>query len=100
MKTDFMALAKLRLEEILAFFGFNVQAQVEETERGLELNIDLADSGRLIGYRGENLQALQYLLNQIVQNQAGGRIYLSITISSCKKALAEAFSDQERDQYQ
>src|SRR2546430_16036410 len=100
MKTDFMALAKLRLEEILAFFGFNVQAQVEETERGLELNIDLADSGRLIGYRGENLQALQYLLNQIVQNQAGERIYLSIDIFRYKQARGGALAQQAPGQAQ
>ncbi len=89
MKADATTLAKLRLEELLAFLGFNVHAGVEETERGINLTVEIPDSGHVIGYRGENLHALQYLVNQMVHTQADEPIYVSIDISGYKKARAE-----------
>ena len=46
-------------------------------------------AAHIIGYRGENLQALQHVLNQIVRNQSGGLAYVSIDVSGYKKARAE-----------
>ncbi len=94
MNEDAAALAKLRLEELLAFFGFNVNAKVEETERGFDLTVEVPDSGRLIGYRGDNLQAIQYLVSQMVQTQLGERIRLVIDISGYRKARMEEIASR------
>ncbi len=89
-------LAKRRLEELVSFFGVNAEAEVKETEDGIELEIAADSSGRLIGYHGETLRALQYLVNLMVQ--AGGereRVY--IDVAGYKKARAYSLEKQARE---
>jgi spoIIIJ-associated protein len=67
--TDTMALAKVRLEELVSFLGANVDAKADLTDDGIELNIESSSvSPRLIGHRGETLRAIEYLVNQIVKH--------------------------------
>lgn len=90
MQQDSLAFAKLKLEELLTFFGINAQAKAEEIDGIIELKVDAdSASGRLIGYHGENLRALQYLLNQILQNYTHDRVYATVDISDYKKARGE-----------
>jgi len=89
-------LAKRRLEEIVSFFGVNTDAAVAESEAGIELEIEADSSGRLIGYHGETMRAMQYLVNLMVQ-QTGERRRIYIDIAGYKKARAYSLEKQARE---
>jgi spoIIIJ-associated protein len=58
------------LDTILGYLGFVVQ--IEETENeggGITLQIYTEESSRLIGRDGETLDAIQFLLNRLIQTK-------------------------------
>lgn len=89
-------LAKRRLEELVSFFGVNADAAVVESEAGIELEIEADSSGRLIGYHGETLRAVQYLVNQMVQ-KTGEKRHVYVDVAGYKKARAYSLEKQARE---
>ena len=58
------------LDTILGFLGFVVQIETSQNEAGnLVLQIYTEESGRLIGRDGETLEAIQFLLNRLLQTR-------------------------------
>jgi|SRR6516162_8701322 spoIIIJ-associated protein len=56
------------LDDMLGFLGFVVQIEEMQNESGhLVLQIYTEESGRLIGRDGETLEAMQFLLNRLIQ---------------------------------
>ncbi len=53
------------LKDMLDRLGFEATIEEKETEKGLCLNIETDDPGRLIGRQGRTLSDLQYLTNRI-----------------------------------
>ena len=85
--SDTLEFAKLRLEEIVSFFGINVSVSADITDDGIELSIgSTPDSPRLIGHRGETLRALEYLINQIVKAHDGLSPRVLVDIAGYKEA--------------
>jgi spoIIIJ-associated protein len=80
-------LAKRRLEELVSFFGVNAEANVTEGDDTIELEIESDTSGKLIGYHGETMRALQYVLNLMVQ-ESGERRRVYLDVAGYKKARA------------
>lgn len=97
-REDAIALAKVRLEEVLTFFGINTSVQVDEQEDRVELLVETGDGAHLIGHRGENLRALQHILNMILRNQSPERVYWGVDIAGYKKARAEAIIERTNEQ--
>jgi len=66
LKRDYIGDAKNFLREILN--AMNVKAEIHIKEENNEININLVgpNMGVLIGYRGETLDSLQYLLSLVV----------------------------------
>lgn len=66
LKRDYIGDAKKFLREILN--AMNVKAEIHIKEENNEININLVgpNMGVLIGYRGETLDSLQYLLSLVV----------------------------------
>lgn len=64
---------KKAAEELLSLAGVNVNVDVIETEEnGYDVNISTeGETGLLIGYRGENINALQTILSLILRNKTG-----------------------------
>ncbi len=56
---------KVILQDMLERLGFEATIEEKETEKGLCLNIETDDPGRLIGRQGRTLSDLQYLTNRI-----------------------------------
>ncbi len=54
------------LEEILGKMQFNFVVEMTEDEKEVRLNLIGTDSGSIIGYRGEVLDSLQYLVSLVV----------------------------------
>lgn len=92
MDQDAVAYAKVKLEELLAFFHINAEIDVNESEDRVELDIQTSDSGRLIGHHGETLRSLQYILNQIVARRTGERSFLALDVAGYKKGRAETLT--------
>src|SRR5689334_25136064 len=56
------------LDDILGFLGFVIEIQESQNEAGnLVLQIYTEESRRLIGRNGETLEAIQFLLNRLLQ---------------------------------
>src|SRR6202030_4709448 len=65
-----MMTPKELLDTILGFLGFVVQIAESQNEAGnLVLQIYTEESGRLIGRDGETLEAIQFLLNRLIQSK-------------------------------
>jgi spoIIIJ-associated protein len=63
-----MTTPKELLDTILGYLGFVVQIEEMQNEAGnLVLQIYTEESGRLIGRDGETLEAMQFLLNRLIQ---------------------------------
>jgi len=56
---------KVILKDMLDRLGFEAAIEEKETGKGLCLNIETDDPGRLIGRQGRTLSDLQYLTNRI-----------------------------------
>lgn len=89
MNEDAMALAKLRLEEMLTFFGINTTVKVEEDGERIMLLVDTPENSRLIGRRGETMQALQHLVNMMVRGKQPETVYVNIDIGDYRRARGE-----------
>ena len=94
MNDDIVALAKLRLEEILSFYGLNVSVKAVVNESAIELSVETDSTGHLIGRHGETLAALQQLLNAIVRAHTTEHVYVSLDIGEYKKGRADQLSEQ------
>lgn len=60
------------LDNLLGMLLLEGSYEIEETDEGFAVSIDTQDAGRLIGVRGESLDGLQLLVNQILFRKMGG----------------------------
>lgn len=96
--SDTLEFAKLRLEELVAYFGVNVRAAADVTDDGIELNLgSTPDSPRLIGHRGETLRALEYLTNQIVKAHDPDTPRIMVDIAGYKQARRQSLEEVARE---
>ncbi|NMC36582.1 KH domain-containing protein [Candidatus Beckwithbacteria bacterium] len=58
-------------KELLTLLGIEAKISLHEEDEGVVLEIDNEESGILIGYHGETLQALQIILSQLVYKKTG-----------------------------
>lgn len=95
---DTLEFAKLRLEEIISFFGANVRAKADITEDGIMLSIDnTPDSPRLIGHRGDTLRSIEYLLGQIVKAHDPQAPRVMVDIAGYKEARRHTLEEMAKE---
>lgn len=96
--SDTLEFSKLRLEELIAFFGINVSVAADVTGDGIELRVDNTPaSPRLIGHRGETLRALEYLINQIVKAHDGDAPRVMVDVAGYKEARKASLEELARE---
>ena len=70
--------AQETLEKILALIPVETTVSAEKTDGKIALNIQGDKSGLLIGRRGKTLDALQYIVNKIVNKALDKKLYIVV----------------------
>lgn len=78
------------LEGLLVRMQIPSPVTVAETEEAIVLNIQGDGSGLLIGKRGQNLDAIQYILNKAVHHTANGHKMIIIDTEEYRKRREES----------
>ena len=84
------ARAKTVLEGILAHMNLDCPVTTLETGEKIILNITGNGDGLLIGRRGQNLDALQYIVNKAVHKSGNGRKMIIIDTEAYRKRREES----------
>jgi spoIIIJ-associated protein len=66
VKRDYMYEAKTFIRDVLDCMGVKAEIRVEEENNIIKVSLTGPDMGILIGYRGETLDSLQYLISLVV----------------------------------
>ena len=87
--------AKRYIEDILSFFGLNIDVYATHDDEVIELQIPSTHlNGFLIGQRGDTMRAMQFLISSALKN-AGYEYYrVSVDVAEYKKAREERLIEQ------
>ena len=97
MTPQLISLAKQYFEDLLSFYGVNAEVQAEGEDDTIRLSVDTDGGGRLIGHRGENLAALQHVLNMMIRRKTDDRIYVHVDVGGYRKARLEKLEEEARE---
>ena len=78
------------LEGILERMGIDAPVSVAETPEAIVLNIQGDGSGLLIGKRGQNLDALQYIVNKALHHGTNGHKMIVVDTEEYRKRREES----------
>ncbi|MEW6615006.1 MAG: RNA-binding cell elongation regulator Jag/EloR [Thermodesulfobacteriota bacterium] len=85
--------AKKTLEDILARLKVDATVNAEELGDKILLNINGDGSGLLIGRRGQTLDALQHIVDKIVNRSSGDRKWIIIDTEGYRERRAESLKN-------
>lgn len=83
--------AKKYVEDLLSFFGLNIDVYATSSDdEVIELSIPSTHlNGFLIGQRGENMRAIQFLVSSALKNNDHTITRVSVDVADYKKQRAE-----------
>lgn len=87
-----LQLARETLEKILGLIQVETTVSVEQTDGKITLKIEGDTSGLLIGRRGKTLDALQYIVNKIVNKALRKKQYVVIDSENYRKRREESLT--------
>jgi len=87
-----LQLAQETLEKILELIPVEATVSVEQTDGKIALNIEGDKSGLLIGRRGKTLDALQYIVNKIVNKALEKKHYIVVDSENYRKRREESLT--------
>lgn len=95
--TQSVEFAKKYLEDILAFFGVNVEVEASYEEDVIELRVPSTDMNSvLIGRGAETLRSMQYLISTTLRNRRAALQRVNLDIADYKKQHAEKVAEDAR----
>lgn len=88
--------AKKYIEDLLSFFGLNIDVYATSSDdEVIELNIPSTHlNGFLIGQRGENMRAMQFLVSSALKNNDFEVTRVSVDVADYKKQRAERLAQK------
>lgn len=90
--------AKKYLEDLLSFFGLNIDVSASQDDEVIELNVPSTRlNGFLIGQRGETLRSLQFLVSTTLKNREAEINRVNIDIANYKQQRAERLASRVKD---
>lgn len=81
LKKDYASEARKFLKDVFDSMGMLVEIRIKESKDCLNINLAGANMGVLIGYRGETLDSLQYLVGLVI-NKGNGSEYKRVVIDT------------------
>src|ERR1700760_1966287 len=90
--------AKKYLEDMLSFFGINVDIHATSDDEVIQLNVPSTHlNGFLIGQRGENMRSLQYLTSTALKNSGYENNRVNVDIAEYKKQRADRLRERAEE---
>jgi len=90
--------AKKYLEDLLSFFGLNTDVHATSEDDVIELEVPSTHlNGFLIGQRGENMRAMQFLVSNALKNKGFAYTRVNVDIAEYKKQRADRLSKRAED---
>ncbi len=90
--------AKKYLEDLLSFFGLNTEVHASSEDDVIELEVPSTHlNGFLIGQRGENMRAMQFLVSNALKNKGFEYTRVNVDIAEYKKQRAERLSSRAEE---
>lgn len=92
-----VAFAKKYLEDIISFFGANLDVAATCDEDVIELSVASSElNSILIGRNAETLRAIQYLISTTLRNQGAVVSRVNVDIADYKRQRADKIAEQAR----
>ena len=93
---DAIQFAKKYLEDMLSFFGLNVDVYATtEDDEVIELNVPSTHlNGFLIGNRGDNMRSMQYLISMALKSKDYPMTRVNVDIADYKKQRAHRLEER------
>ena len=90
--------AKKYLEDMLSFFGVNLEVEARCDEDVIELAVPSSElNSLLIGRNAETLRSLQFIVSTTLRNKEADVMRVNIDIADYKKLRAEKIAKQARE---
>ncbi len=81
--------ARGTVERLFTLLGVSGSSEVVERDGLLDVALDTEDTGMVIGYHGEVLEALQLIISLMVTKQVGHYVRVSLEVGDYKKHRTE-----------
>ena len=95
---DATQFAKKYLENLLTFFGLNTEVEASADGEVIQLNVPSTNlNGFLIGQRGDNMRALQYLTSTSLKNNDYEHARVNVDVAEYKKQRADRLREKALD---
>ena len=87
------------LDNLLGMLLLEGSYEIEEDPEGFSVSIETNDAGRLIGARGESLEGLQLIINQIMSRKVGeeGFKRVILDVEGWRKAKTEELVQRAKE---
>lgn len=95
--TQSVEFARTFLQDIISFFGENIEVTATVHDGFIELHVESSDSNSiLIGRNAETLRSLQYLVSTALRNQDAELTRVNVDIADYKKQREEKIAEKAR----
>ena len=96
-QTESVEFARKFLQDIISFFGENVEVTVTVEEDVIELYVESSElNSILIGRNAETLRSLQYIVSTGLRNQEAELTRVNVDVADYKKQREEKVAEQAR----
>lgn len=90
--------AKKYLEDLISFFGVNVEVEARSEEEVIELSVPSTElNSVLIGRNAETLRSIQYIISTTLRNSDAALTRVNVDIADYKKQRAEKVAADARE---
>jgi spoIIIJ-associated protein len=90
--------AKKYLEDVLSFFGLNTEVHATSEDDVIELEVPSTHlNGFLIGQKGDNMRAMQFLVSNALKNQGFEYTRVNVDVAEYKKQRAQRLAERAEE---
>jgi spoIIIJ-associated protein len=92
---DPISYAKKYLEDLLSFFGLNIDVSATQEDEVIDLSVPSTHlNGFLIGQRGDTLRSIQFLVSTALKNQEFEQTRVNVDIADYKRHRRERLAQK------